>query len=555
MRIREAYVRRHASRRSFERGREYWNNRAVTIISNHSHRIEGEVEGSDWAPYRVEVELDESGDPMAACDCPYDSEGWCKHVVAVLLAVAAERKAGAQEGDSIPDQLASLVDFEREALIAEAFREVPEFATFVQRWFSKTLPDGSGEASRRDMLALARTRDLSAGNAFDGNLEKLFDRALSALDCDRVAQAMATLEKVTSAAAREYETLDDSDGEFAEFVRSLGRAWIDAAIMLDGDARKSKPLARRVAGWKDGFDEYGVGDEMGVATLVLERSVTEAATLLPHADLLSELQRAHLRVLARRGQVERYLSLALTIGENTSYLAMLLCAGEYERAAREALNLVKEPQEALRFGRLLERERPVDALKVGERGLAMRGEGYDELACWVRDLALERGDKVLALEAAEAAVRDWPTRDDYRVLKSIAAAGWKQVRARILEAVRASLNTEEVIRILLEEGLVAEAIQRLERPNVLVSYDLLDTIVQAAIHGDPEWAARTARDQAERIMNAGKSEYYHHASRWLGRARAACQASNRGDEWQVYRTSLLLRHKRKYKLVAIIESL
>ena len=44
------------------------------------------VQGSEWDPYRVIVTL--AGDDFtAACTCPYDWGGYCKHVVAVLLTV------------------------------------------------------------------------------------------------------------------------------------------------------------------------------------------------------------------------------------------------------------------------------------------------------------------------------------------------------------------------------------------------------------------------------------------------------------------------------------
>jgi uncharacterized Zn finger protein len=129
------------------------------------------------------------------------------------------------------------------------------------------------------------------------------------------------------------------------------------------------------------------------------------------------------------------------------------------------------------------------------------------------------------------------------------------MRAEILASVKASENAEEALLILIDEGFIDDAIQKLEQPHVLVSYETLDAIVRAAIPVDSEWAIRTARDQAEQIMNPGKSEYYHHAGRWLTRVRAAYEASNRDEEWRSYRRRLLLRHKRRHKLVAVLKSL
>lgn len=560
MKLGETAIRRYVNPRTFERGRDYWESGAVDLVNVDSRRVEGEVESSGTERYYVRAEADGSGGAYASCDCPYDGEGWCKHIVAVLLAAAGEREPANREEsgkrDSIAAQLGELADFEREALVAQAYREVPQFAGFVRSWLGRASSSNGSKTSRREMLALARTPDLEEGTAFDGNLARLFERALTALDCDRIPEAIVHLERATALAVREWDVLDDSDGEFGAFGRSLGRAWIDAAIMLDGEPSRCRSAAGRIARWHQTLDDYGVADEIGVAVLVLEHSVAEASSLLADdAELRGELQQAELRVYARRGQVEPYLSLARKIRARAQYLAMLVHAGKLDEAAREAAKQVKSPREALGFCILLESERPDDALELGERALALSGEGSDELACWVRDVALERGNQALALRAAEAAVLDCPTLEDYRALKSIAASRWKKMRAKIVEAVKQSRNAEEAIRILIDEDLVADAIRKLEQPSVLVSYELLDALVLAAVRSHADWALGVAREQAERIMNAGKSEYYHHAGRWLRRVQAAYEASDRIEEWQKYRASLVLLHKRKLKLVAVLEGL
>jgi len=553
--LREAYIRRYASSRSFERGRDYLRSGAVSLLANDARQIKGEVQGSGSEPYGVDAVYDESGDLLARCDCPYDRGGWCKHIVAVLLAACAGGESRALKERPLAEQVADLADFEREALLADACRQVPEFVAFAQRWLGAAPADSTREPARREMLALAHTLDLSSGSAPDSSLERLLDRALCALDDGRISEAVADLAKATERSAREYETIDD-DGDFGEFILSLGRAWIDASIMFDGPDGKRRALATRLGAWSDRFDDYGVGDPFAVAVVVLEESVEAASRFFSfQAERPDELQRAQLRVMARYGQVEEYLALARKTGASGPYLKMLLCTGDIERAVSEARKCLRSPSEALQFGRLLEEARPEDALGIGELALNMRGERYGDLAFWVRDLALERGKRTLALRAAKAAVLDYPTLDGYRALKSIAGAQWKRMRAEVLASVKASEHAEDALLILIDEGLVAEAIGKLEQPHVFVSYETLDAVVRAAIPVDSEWAIRTARDQAEQIMNPGESKYYHHAGRWLTHVRAAYQASDRDEEWRRYRRRLLLQHKRRYKLVAVVKSL
>ena len=66
---------------------------------------------------------------------------------------------------------------------------------------------------------------------------------------------------------------------------------------------------------------------------------------------------------------------------------------------------------------------------------------------------------------------------------------------------------------------------------------------------------RTCRQQAERIMDAAQSKYYHYAVAWLERARAASIAAGRQDEWRQHLSGLLARHGRKYSLVPQLKRL
>lgn len=47
--------------------------------------LHAEVGGSQYEPYQVRIDLDDTGIVATACSCPYDHGGICKHRVAVLL--------------------------------------------------------------------------------------------------------------------------------------------------------------------------------------------------------------------------------------------------------------------------------------------------------------------------------------------------------------------------------------------------------------------------------------------------------------------------------------
>lgn len=74
----------------FRRGEAYWRRGHV---ENACQREDGsiitaDVEGSESIPYSVIIRFTPTGRiSTAECDCPYSDEwdGWCKHIVAVLL--------------------------------------------------------------------------------------------------------------------------------------------------------------------------------------------------------------------------------------------------------------------------------------------------------------------------------------------------------------------------------------------------------------------------------------------------------------------------------------
>ena len=87
--ITEKTIRELANAKSFARGKEYFRDEAVSDMVRRGNRVTAEVEGSDL--YEVTIVLgDDDDEPVAEaeCTCPYDWDGYCKHVVAVLLKLA-----------------------------------------------------------------------------------------------------------------------------------------------------------------------------------------------------------------------------------------------------------------------------------------------------------------------------------------------------------------------------------------------------------------------------------------------------------------------------------
>jgi uncharacterized Zn finger protein len=82
----EGFIRQKAMVESFLRWQDYHRREAVLSLVRENGALEAEPRGSGHDPYRVCVTFDRNGVTQAECSCPYDWGGWCKHIVATLLA-------------------------------------------------------------------------------------------------------------------------------------------------------------------------------------------------------------------------------------------------------------------------------------------------------------------------------------------------------------------------------------------------------------------------------------------------------------------------------------
>lgn len=88
----ESHVRALAAEKIYARGDAYCRRGAVVVLVLRGDVLLGAVAGTADEPYVVQ--LTTRGDRiLARCDCPYAEEWgvWCKHAVAVGLAVARRR--------------------------------------------------------------------------------------------------------------------------------------------------------------------------------------------------------------------------------------------------------------------------------------------------------------------------------------------------------------------------------------------------------------------------------------------------------------------------------
>jgi uncharacterized Zn finger protein len=107
-------IRAVATPESFQRGKSYFEQGAISNAAIQGNVLSGDCEGTQSPFYYVRVELDAAGIRSADCTCPYKFSGYCKHIVALLFAyLHAPKEFATRES---PAELLS--DLSRDDLLA-----------------------------------------------------------------------------------------------------------------------------------------------------------------------------------------------------------------------------------------------------------------------------------------------------------------------------------------------------------------------------------------------------------------------------------------------------
>ncbi len=597
----ESQIRQHASAESFARGISYYQRGAVGPLTLRGDLLQAEVEGSEYEPYRVTVSLDTGGVRAADCTCPYDWGGWCKHIVAILLAYVHAAPDEVEVRPPLADLLAGLDRGQLEALLLHLAAQDSNLAERIDALIAAPPPatdspsilsTSAGTRRRtavdatsfrqqiRRIFRAERPDDYMAYASILANMEPLIAQIRSFLD-DDAQSALPLLETLTEEYGDSWVDYDDSDGELGGFFDELGTLWAEALLGTNPKQAELKRWRERLEGWAAAAEEYGC-EGLNIALQAADEGWSapwvDAAILgevLPGTRRINgyadELLAIRLQILERSGRIQEALNLAAAAGMHREQSLLLLRLGRVAEAVELGRGQFSAAEEAFALAQALREHGDLErALMIGEHGLSLGGarpsiygqeQARARLAAWLVDLAEGQGRVDLALRAGAEALKLAPELGLYRRLAELAGAhpelvegGWPTLREWLLAALRANKSwmASGRIDIFLHEGLIDDAIA------VLGDYPGggdLARVMDAATATRPDWVITAATASAAAIIDAGKAQYYDSAIDWLRRARATYQAAGRPQEWQTYLQGLRAQHGRKYKLMGLLDQL
>ena len=123
-------IRSRCTEQSFTRGLEYFYDGAIGNPVLHGWTLSATCQGTEPTPYRVRVEFMPTTIAGTSCSCPYEYDGECKHVVALLLTYI-EAPETIYDIDTLLATLAEKPKSSLLQIISELLKRTPTLAPVV----------------------------------------------------------------------------------------------------------------------------------------------------------------------------------------------------------------------------------------------------------------------------------------------------------------------------------------------------------------------------------------------------------------------------------------
>jgi uncharacterized Zn finger protein len=531
----ESTIRTHSSSESFSRGQSYYRKGAVSGLMLRGNELQAEVEGSEYAPYRVRITFDQGGVTAATCSCPYDWGGWCKHIVAALLAsLRSEGPIAAR-----PPLEALLADLDRaqlQALLLGLAERDPDLADTIDRQIgllrlANAAPQSrsAGTPARRSPIDQAAIRqqvqfamrpqrrgrygdyddydydDEDPGGEVVEAVRPLLERAREFVSGGDARSALAILDALSAeylAGCRALsEQLDDMYGlsidetSAGEFLGDLGEAWAEAILSADLLDDERDQWGERIAELRDEAADLDIGQKLDIALTAAEHGwdypplkrvfageITElGAWDGPAPEFSDELALIRLRILERQGRTQEYLHLAEAEGQTELYLLMLARLGRTAEAVAEGLQYLTTPNDALALAKALREQGDLaGAWQIAQHGLALPPP------------RLEHGYTGYFTEAHKAELADWAVELAVGMAQPEQALRAAETAFRIAPSLPSYLRAQDLAGVQWDElrprllDILRRSGQAAAKVDVFLHEGLIDDAI-AAVDGSSDY--------------------------------------------------------------------
>ncbi|MCS5696252.1 SWIM zinc finger family protein [Desulfofundulus thermocisternus] len=551
-RLTESHIRDMADPQSFERGRNYYNDGAIIDPVRQGMELRGECSGSRYQPYRVRVRFSDKGIVEASCTCPRG--GFCKHIVALLLAYVHEPESF-RELAPLEEMLARLSKEELISLISEMIEREPSLLVLVELSASAARGHVDAASCRRQALRVLRHEDPLLIEADLRGMLNMAERMAAKEDWFGAGTVCHALLSVLSS---EYEDIQfmDEEGDIAVVAG-------DCAELLGECLAQGRVDARTRREWLQTLLEAELADirlggidfASGAFDVILEHATEEEWAVLEERirEAMEESNEWKKEMLVRmlvswrekHGRHEEAGDIIRELGTPEQRMLWLVRDGKpAEAVAIARQHCLDKPGLITRLaGELVEagaREQAVTLLTE----LAQGADSHWSYVEWLAEYYRVHGDWGAALKWQRRVFLQNPRVKSFIDLEYIGKklGVWEQVRSEVLHTPEIEKKPHVLLEIALHEGDVARALELLPRASGWGWRNYKERVAGAAEKERPEDAIALYKELVEEAIGRRQRGAYREAAGYLCRIKTLCQRTGAQEDWEDYFAAL----RRKY---------
>ncbi|NJM66130.1 MAG: hypothetical protein HC851_10975 [Acaryochloris sp. RU_4_1] len=279
----KASIRRHTTGKSLERGQDYYQSGSVTSLIQRGNQLSAKVEGSEFDPYRISISFDKGGITRVYCTCPYDFEGWCKHIIATLL-TCLHQPDRIEQRPELTELLAFLNCEQLQAVVENLALEQPEWMDAIeQKIIQLTQPKTtkSQKTSRHISIdpkpieqQVTRIIARYSGQWDDAPaieaIEKILQKSDSLIEQGDGNNALIMMGAVVRAYVQDWMNLEGSSGESGIFFEVLDASLAEAILSAEFSESDRKQWQQELEAWQAEVDNYGIDSGFAISLTALE---------------------------------------------------------------------------------------------------------------------------------------------------------------------------------------------------------------------------------------------------------------------------------------------
>ncbi|MGI9277649.1 MAG: hypothetical protein ACR2PT_22720 [Endozoicomonas sp.] len=269
----------------------------------------------------------------------------------------------------------------------------------------------------------------------------------------------------------------------------------------------------------------------------------------------------YLDIYDRWGQHQDYLDLAKGYGFQKEFLLHLVKQGKVEQVMGEYSSLLKTHDDCLELIQALFGSYREQTVQVAAYALALpvasEFRRYESGACfrWLSKHLEHTGDeRALQFSATDLAMEVSPELDLFKRRETHTPSdAWAEARQKYLDY--CMVSQQSCVDILIYAAEFDLACEKQQRYGWFGSDLRSSSNLKKLKQEKPEWVMAFAKAKAEERIAETKVESYPVAASILDHARALYVKQGRAEDWKLYLQDLISTHKRKRKLVPLLQNL